>query len=124
VARQKSGHRKNIQKHYNTISYKKKEDFQMFDKNFDTSLDALKKRQKMLDGLTKMGIALATDKAEALRLEIPMLNSNIGIKTSEITEKYCTYDADVETLEVIRNYFRLVTIGIDTFVKSLEGDHE
>lgn len=96
----------------------------MFDKNFDTSLDELKKRQKMLDGLTKMGIALATDKADALRLEIPMLNSNIGIKTSEITEKYCTDDTDVETLEVIRNYFRLVTIGIDTFVKSLEGDHE
>lgn len=96
----------------------------MFDKNFDTSLDELKKRQKMLDGLTKMGIALATDKADALRLEISMLNSNIGIKTSEITVKYCTDDTDVETLEVIRNYFRLVTIGIDTFVKSLEGDHE
>lgn len=96
----------------------------MFDKNFDTSLDELKKRQKMLDRLTKMAITLSTDKADALLLEIPMLNSNISIKFTEITEKYCTEDADVETLEVIRNYLRLVTIGIDTFVKSLEGDHE
>ena len=96
----------------------------MFDKNFDISLDELKKRQEMLDGLTKMGIALATDKADALKLEIPMLSSHIGIKSSEITVKYCTEDADVETLEAIRNYFRLVIIGIDTFVKQLEGDHE
>jgi hypothetical protein len=95
----------------------------MFDKNFDTSLDELKKRQKMLDSLTKMGIALATDKADALKLEIPMLNSHIDIKITEITAKYCTDDTDVETLEAIRNYFRLVMIGIDTFVKQLEVDH-